>query len=199
MSRTRDQALALAGVAQFAQYAHQLAARGHCPQQRIERALQAIFSTDPENTEAVFDGAAGVVDGRRFLRAQLEGGQRADTDAAIISRYIGQILRLAGRVRRNRQVLDGLAAGIGQARMLNLEQAPTVLDEVYREHISPLKPRIMIRGEQTHLNDSRNAQRIRTLLLAAVRCGVLWRQTGGSFWRLLLKRRQLTDALIALQ
>ena len=208
MSAAREQALALAGVAQFALYAHELAAEGVQPSVRIKRALGAIFCTDPKVTEDVFDGIAGVTDGRRFLRMQLEGGDarnetRNDTrntgvNTAMVSRYIGQILRLSSRLRRDSESLRKISTAIEQARLLDETQAPRVLDETYQNTISKLRPRIMMRGQQAHLSDAQNAERIRTFLLAAIRCAILWRQAGGSFWRLLLQRGQLADALNAI-
>ncbi len=197
MSSVRDQALALAGVAQFVLYAHEFATDGVLPPVRLKRALQAIFCTDPKASEDIFDGIAGVADGRRFLRTQLEG-VGADRNMALISRYIGQILRLSSRLRRDAESLEKISTAIEQARQLDTEQAPRILDEAYQQTISKLRPRLMIRGQQENLSKPENAARIRTLLLAAIRCAILWRQSGGSFWRLLLQRQRLAQALAEL-
>jgi high frequency lysogenization protein len=49
----------------------------------------------------------------------------------------------------------------------------------------------MVDGEHHILNVQENADKIRALLLAAVRSAVLWRQCGGSRWQMLFKRDQL--------
>jgi high frequency lysogenization protein len=41
------------------------------------------------------------------------------------------------------------------------------------------------------LNQPALVERIRAALLAAVRAAVLWRQIGGTQWRLLLQRKQI--------
>ena len=56
--------------------------------------------------------------------------------------------------------------------------------------ISDLKPRIMVAGEQNYLLNTDTAARVRTLLLAGIRAAVLWRQLGGSKWKLLLSRKR---------
>lgn len=199
MSSVRDQTLALAGVAQFALYAHDLAVSGVQPPVRMKRALHAIFCTDPEIPDDVFDGAAGTADGQRFLRNQLQGAARSDSNMAQVSRYMGQILRLSGRLQKNTHQMEQLGAGIEKARALAPEHAPSVLDEVYQACVSPLRPRIMIQGQQEYLADAGNKALVRCFLMAALRSAVLWRQSGGTLWRMVLQRKQLAQALTELQ
>ena len=49
----------------------------------------------------------------------------------------------------------------------------------------------MIKGEPEYLNVSTNAAKIRTLLLAGFRAAILWRQAGGSRWKLLFERGKM--------
>ena len=49
----------------------------------------------------------------------------------------------------------------------------------------------MVNGSQVHLNNPENANRIRALLLAGIRAAILWRQSGGSRWKLLVQRNAL--------
>ena len=62
------------------------------------------------------------------------------------------------------------------------------LAEIYSNSISQLGPRIMIKGDQSHLANPDNAAKIRALLLAGVRAALLWRQAGGSRWNLIFAR-----------
>ena len=57
--------------------------------------------------------------------------------------------------------------------------------------ISTITPRIMVSGNPAHLNNPENANRIRALLLAGIRGAMLWRQSGGGRWTLLLRRNVL--------
>ena len=65
------------------------------------------------------------------------------------------------------------------------------LADVYRKSISTLGPKIVIRGEQSILSNPDNAARIRALLLAGIRAVILWRQAGGTRWRLLFERKAI--------
>jgi high frequency lysogenization protein len=49
----------------------------------------------------------------------------------------------------------------------------------------------MVSGEQRHLSEQRNSDRIRALLLAGVRSALLWRQAGGVRWKLFFIRSSL--------
>ena len=51
----------------------------------------------------------------------------------------------------------------------------------------------MIHGDPLHLRNPDNQNRLRALLLAAVRSARLWRQVGGSRWQLLFRNRPILD------
>lgn len=193
-SRLQDQALALAGVAQFALYAHELASKGRDDSTRLEIARHAIFCTDPAVVLDVYGDLPAVQDGTDFLRTQL-GGRNADTETALVARYMGQLLRLAGRLRNDESARNQLRGTIDRARLAGSEDVERILDEGYRTTISPLKPRIMLRGHPSYLENPILQARARTLLMAAVRCGYMWRQCGGNFLILLLRRKALLASL----
>ena len=51
----------------------------------------------------------------------------------------------------------------------------------------------MVSGEHMHLSKPENANRIRALLLAGIRAAVLWRQSGGNWFSLMLRRKSLAE------
>ena len=61
---------------------------------------------------------------------------------------------------------------------------------LYVETLSRLKPRVLVEGSASFLNQPAQVNQIRALLLAAVRAAVLWRQLDGSQLSLLFRRRQ---------
>lgn len=61
------------------------------------------------------------------------------------------------------------------------------LADLYRTNLSPLKPRITVVGNPLYLQQPGHAQRVRALLLAAVRAAVLWHQLGGRRRHLLFR------------
>lgn len=193
-STLENQALALAGVAQFTLYAHELASEGRDLAPRFDRATQAIFCTDPDSAIDVYGDRSGVADGIRYLRVQLSG-QRPDAKGAAIARYIGQILKLSGKVLGDEQALGRIRGAIDRARLAESDEVANILNAAYRDTISPMKPQIMLHGEPTYLKNEYIQRRIRTQLLAAIRCGVMWRQCGGGFVSLFFRRKALLAAV----
>ena len=190
----RDQALALSGVAQFSLYAHELAADGRDLPARLDTAKHAIFATDPDQVMDVFGERAQLADGEAYLRRQLSGRQ-PDAQAAMVARYIGQVLKVSGNLRKNTDALGHLGQAIDKARAAEPDAVPGILDAAYRENISPIKPQIMLHGHPSYLRNEAIQARVRVQLMAAVRCAVLWRQCGGGFLSLFFRRKALLAGL----
>lgn len=191
---TRDQVLALAGVSQFTQYARELATDGRDTSARFDLAKRAIFCTDPDQAMDVFGQISDLNDGVRYMRTQLSG-PKPDAQAAHTARYIGQILKISGRLMRDDQALGRIRGAIDRARLAEPGDVACIIDAAYRDTVSQIKPRIMLHGEPTYLKNEFLQARIRTQLMAAVRCGILWRQCGGNFLSLFFRRKALLAAL----
>ena len=91
-----------------------------------------------------------------------------------------------------RTLREGIDAIKRQADHFGLAH-PTVqgrLAELYVSTLSQLRPRVIVHGNPQHLSNPQVVAQIRSLLLAAVRSAVLWRQVGGGQLRLLLRRRE---------
>lgn len=58
--------------------------------------------------------------------------------------------------------------------------------------------RLQIHGEMQFLQNPRNAERIRALLLAGIRSATLWQQLGGNRWQLFFSRRKILNDAYAL-
>ncbi|MFW5909883.1 MAG: high frequency lysogenization protein HflD [Thiohalospira sp.] len=191
----RDRTLALAGVFQAAGLVNQVATNGMADAQWLESTLGTLFVRDPQDTAEVFGGVDGVAYGLRRLSEQL-GGQGANLP---ITQYaLGALIlerKLSKDSTRMRALSDGLERARRQEEAFGLTHDNTVaaLAEIYSEVISPLRPQIMVRGSEGHLERTDSANRVRALLLAAIRCAVLWRQVGGSRWRLIFGRRRLIN------
>jgi len=56
---------------------------------------------------------------------------------------------------------------------------------------------VLVKGNSQTLAQPDTAALVRALLLAGTRSAVLWRQCGGSRWRLLFERRALLAAIDA--
>ena len=106
------------------------------------------------------------------------------------------VLRLERAVAKRPAVKNALRAGLEEmAPMIEQLESGNVdlcarLAKLYSENISPLRPRIMVEGNSNFLQQATQVNQIRALLLAAIRSAVLWRQLGGSPWRMLFRQRE---------
>jgi high frequency lysogenization protein len=110
------------------------------------------------------------------------------------------MLKLERVLSRHREMVATIGEGIEGARD-KLDHFPMLhpnllahLADVYSRTVSQLKPRIMVQGDPRFLQIAGNQNRIRSLLLAGIRAAWLWRQVGGSRWKILLGRKQLLAA-----
>lgn len=193
-----NRTLAFAGMLQALQLVKQSAYGKPADVDSLQATLNSVLSLDADSVEDVYGGVDGVRSGLRLIQSQLLGDQQKKPDAEL-SRYLVVLLHLERKLSKRADLLERLRTGVEHARR-QLEhfdiQHPSVLAglaDTYADTVSTLNPRIMVNGDPARLQDTAVANRIRALLLAAMRSAVLWRQCGGTRLGLLLGRRKLTD------
>lgn len=197
MNRTEEQVLALAAVFQAAQLVHNIASSGRYDEDDLRLCLQGILNTDPDSVQDVFGPSGTLRTGLQTLVNQL--GTMANQRQVEIARYVIALLHLQGKLNKNPAMLEQIASGIERVRTqlehydLTHTNVLANLAGIYSDTISTLTPKIMVNGEQQYLSNPDNVSRIRALLLAGIRAGVLWRQLGGRRWQILFKRKRLID------
>ncbi len=188
-----DRTLALAGIIQATHLVQQIAKHGTVSDnEAFEASIASIFKIDAESTEVVYGGSKGVSTGLKFLRMQLSN-QSATRDLEL-TKYVINVMHLERQLAKRGDMLERIAEGIEKARTqaeyfsaLHVNVIAN-LAGVYSDTISTLTPRIIVNGEQRFLDNPDNANKIRALLLAAIRSAVLWRQLGGGRFKLLFER-----------
>jgi high frequency lysogenization protein len=193
----RDRLVALAGIYQAARCVRGTARRGSAHWSEMETCIYSLFQTDASSVPEVFGAEGAVTAGVREVVSQLSGQAGRDLE---LTRYVISLLKLE-RALAGRPVMVGIIAnGIAHIRPLLAELALLDMEllrrlaEIYTQTVSQLQPRIMVSGEPRFLEDVDNQHRIRALLLAGIRAAWLWRQVGGSRWRILLGRGRLLAA-----
>ena len=185
--------IALAGLFQTLALVRALATHGSCDTNAARHSIASVFRIDADTPADVFGGIGNLRLGLETLVAQL--GESGKRDFGL-TRMAVHVLRLERALARRPDVLRAVRAGIdslqGMATQVESGQvdASARLAELYAQNLSRLQPRILVEGNPTYLQQPAQVNQIRTLLLAAVRAAVLWRQLGGSQLRLLFRRRQ---------
>ena len=200
LSRTEEQIIALAGIFQNCNKVQQLANTGQIDSFYLNIAVKAIINTEPENALDIFQNIANIREGLELIQQQL-GSEKKQRDMAL-TRYSIGLLFLATKLLKKPDMLQQLSEGIEKSQeqidLFGIEHANIYasLGGLYSDTISKLSPRIMVSGEPSILNNPAN--KIRTLLLCAIRSAVLWQQLGGSRWQLLFKRKKIVAGARAL-
>jgi len=190
-----DRTLALAGVFQAAELVHQIANQGTADNQALEVCIRSIFEVDPPTTEEVYGGIANLRPGLAALIEHLSAKQSPHKSQAV--KYVVGILYLERQLAKKPDMLQRIGSAVERSRQQTSHFAIThanvlaSLADCYSETISTLTPRIIVTGEHGHLSNPAVANTVRTLLLAAIRSAVLWRQCGGNRLQLLFGRRKL--------
>jgi len=198
----RDRTIAIAAAYQAVRLVQQIANKGTYDEQDFYTCISSIFQIDVDKTEDAYGGIRNLRTGlRTFLEqigGEIDGESTAQKDMYITKYVIGAML-LEKQLRKNANMIDKISAGIEKARQqathfsLTHDNVIASLADLYSNTISKLNPRIMIHGEQVYLSNPNQANRIRALLLSAIRAIFLWRQCGGNRWQLIFQRRLTID------
>lgn len=194
MKSDHDRILALAGIFQSAYLVDRVAKTGMADSDDIETAIYSIFKTDADNAEEVFHHAENLRTGLECLLSQMLENKAEKID---ITRYVLQLMHLAGKLMKKPDKVNKLSEGIEAARIRTESFAITHMNilaqlaDLYVDNISSLSSRIMVNGEPLHLNNPDNVYRIRALLLAGIRAAWLWIQCGGRRRQMVFSRKKI--------
>lgn len=197
-----ERTLALAALYQATVLVHKIACHGLADLAAQEVCIRSLFATDAPDTESIFGGTAGLALGLRTLDEQFGNPEKRDI---VLTRYVISVMALERKLAKRPDLLHKLSEGIALAQSqaehfsISHENVLANLADLYVNTISTLTPRIIVRGEHGHLSHPDNANRVRSLLLAAVRAAVLWHQCGGRRWQLLFQRKKIIESCAQLQ
>ncbi len=194
MTTIENQTLALAGIFQSAALIEQLATEGELDQAAFDCCFDSLFAFEAPTALDVFGNLSGLSRGLKVLTQAL--GSNNQHPGKNVTYYALSMLKLSAKLKRDlnmaAQVQEKLQKAESLSRDFELSRQSMInkIDGVYQSTISTMTPRIMVQGEQTHLSNSDNASKIRTLLLAGIRAAVLWYQLGGNQWKLVFSRKK---------
>lgn len=181
--------LALAGMFQALSLVRDIARTGECDNEATEASLASVFKLEADSAADVFGGNQGVRRGLRVLVEQVEGDDR---DLPLFHMLVN-VMKLERSLARHPEINQQLGTALtGMQRQLQHFPVlhPTIvarLAELYCGNLSDLRPRVTVVGSPLYLQQPALAERIRALLLAAVRATVMWRQLGGRRRHLLFR------------
>lgn len=196
------QTLALAGVFQVAHLVNELATRGMVDQHTFASSINSVLVTNPETTADIYGGDLfNLNTGATTLRKVLLKDKNINPN---ILRYAMAILILNTKLAKTPQMLTAVGQRLEAVKSQAMHFSSThenvlaALAGLYQDTLSTLSFRIQVQGDPNILQQTGNADKIRSLLLAGVRSAMLWSQSGGKRWKLLFARKKILQDLDSL-
>ena len=196
-----DRTIAIAGIYQAASLVQQIAKTGNLDEISFQTCIKSIFYIDVEKPVDAFDGLENLKIGLSTLISQLGGNSeniKVQKDMHVTKYAIGAMV-LENKLKKNQTMIKEISSGIELAKnqaehfTVTHENVIANLADLYSKTISTLQPRIMVQGEHVYISNPVNANKIRALLLSAIRSVFLWRQCGGTRWQLIMQRRRIIN------
>ena len=206
MKNSRDQIIALAAIFQAVNQIEKLARQGISDSTQFLQCFQSLFSFDADSAQAIYGNISNLADGLKLLEEFLSVSSiKASTDMPY---YCFSAIKISERILKSADIQELIQQGLLeiQKKSSDFELPVTIqtekVESLYRDTISNIKPRIMVKGDQRYLSVNENTAKIRALLFCAIRAAVLWRQSGGSKWKIIFSRKallhQTTDLLTSI-
>ena len=196
----KNETISLGAIYQACNEIKKIAWQGEINNTIIEPLINSVYQTTSEEIEDVFISIKRLNSGLDFLRRQLVGD--AFSRDGEVSRYFEAIGILVKNMNKKDDVLNKLRTELTKQSMPinedNLDQHALFLSELYLSTISTVEPRIIVNGDNKYLTDKKNAAMIRSLLLCAIRSYILWQQSGGSKFRILLFKKKIAELAVKL-
>jgi high frequency lysogenization protein len=198
LTTLEERVISLAGVAQSARLVDQISKTGSYPLEFLQPSVHSLFVFSPDSAADIFGGVPGVKLGLHNLSTLLaDKNARENRD---LVRYVFGLIYLERKFSANPDMMAVVRSRLEHTSFRaehfssNVGELCHSVSGIYQDTLSHQKFRIKVTGSAQHLQNQKNADIIRTLLLAGIRAAFLWRQLGGHRWHLLLQRRQLLRA-----
>lgn len=190
----QNQVTALAAMTQAVRLVQEIAHQGKYQEEQSIPLVHSLLQIEAADIHAIYGDRRQLLPGLTLLAEQLGSESRVDTELA---RYATTLIFLERSLMKNPETLTTLREGLERAQVkaahfgIDHEHLVTALADVYQNSLSKIRPKIIVHGTRRHLSSQLHADRIRCMLLAAVRAAVLWRQCGGTRWKLLFERSSI--------
>ncbi|MCF6191175.1 MAG: high frequency lysogenization protein HflD [Cocleimonas sp.] len=199
-SNLQNRTIALAALFQSIEGVTQVSNTGKVDDVLYNTCISSILEENANDAIELYGSLNNIQTGLKSMLYQLGAGpltpdgKPKDMES---TRYALGVLHLEKKLHKNPAVFEEVIQGIQDTQKKleffdqEHENITASLADIYANSISDIGPKIMIQGDQTHLANPKNAAKIRALLLSGIRAALLWRQAGGTRWKLLLERGKL--------
>lgn len=196
MQRHQSAVMAFAAICQAAQIVKDIARYDRVDEKQLDTIIRSLTYIDASTPIEIYGGLENLKMGYQVLVKMLGNAEEKDME---VTRYIlGSISlerQLAKRPATMKQLatrIDDLNRQLSHFELLDNNTMANIAT-IYTDVLSPLGRRIQITGDPQYLKIESNQNKVRAVLLGAVRAAVLWRQLGGKRRQLIFNRNVLVE------
>ncbi|MFT4930118.1 MAG: high frequency lysogenization protein [Phenylobacterium sp.] len=186
--------MALAAVCQAVELVRLIARQAKTSNELLTIMFKSVTVVDADSPLEIYGSLRNLDLGYKILIEQLGHDRKKDME---LPRYIIGVLTLERKLNKKPQAMAQLGERIDEVnRKLSHfdildDNMVANMASIYTDLLSPLGNRIQVAGSPQFLQVQSNQQKIRALLLSAIRAAVLWRQLGGKRRQLILSRQDI--------
>jgi len=156
-----EQTVALAGLYQSLALVQNIAWEGDIHHSSMVPTIESILNLDPDKYIDVYGSIDNLQLGVQTLKSALQN--KNEKHAVERTRYAINLMYLASRFAVNQEAVTSLGNQIERLKNTydsieeSFDEITLDLGGLYREHISPLGPKVIIQGDPVYLKTGQNA------------------------------------------
>ena len=156
--------------------------------------IQSIYTKNTFDADKIYSQKSSLVDGCKLLKEILRG--KNDISVLTMQKYALNIILIQKNINKISDLKNMIGKKIdnyhdNSMMATNLNDQIAYSEEIYKEHVGIIRPRVVISGKKEYLN--KNSSLIRALLLSGIRAAFLWDYHGGSKWHLMFRRKEILN------
>ena len=160
--------------------------------QEAELFVKSIYIKNTLEADAIYKHKAALADGCKLLKDILIG--KNDISILTMQKYALNIILIQKNINKISDLKNMIGKKIDNYQdnsmmTTNLNDLITYSEDIYKEYIGIIRPRVVISGKKEYLE--KNSSLIRALLLSGIRASFLWDYHGGSKWHLMFRRKEI--------
>lgn len=181
MNILKNRTIALAGLVQAVALIRSIAETGKMPEAVFRNSIQSLFVTHPTDVIQVYGDLSQLIYGLETLIKTI-----SSKEFQRVAQTMLKVMRLQKKISQSAALQKTIAERIDfakkQVEYFDLTHSNVInnLSDIYLYISNTTRFQLKILGHSRYLGVYENVNRIRALLLAAIRSSLLWHQLGGS-------------------
>ena len=162
--------------------------------QELDMLIRSIYIKNTFESSKIYSHKSALADGCKLLKDILTG--KNDISILTMQKYALNIILIQKNINKISDLKNMIGKKIDNYQdnsmmSTNLNDLIAYSEEIYKEYIGIIRPRVVISGKKEYLE--KNSSLIRALLLSGIRAAFLWDYHGGSKWHLMFRRKEILN------